>query len=142
MKKKRFFVLAALLALTAGLASAQTSKHYFDWYNGYNGWGYAAYLGTTKTCDPQKIADYMDQDMKQNGAAHGIKFLGYAQKLSKTEEWLVWQSLNEYNYSEGEVYNVVLQIDGEHRALGLVVVVTNGGNNFRWYGGWYTQASA
>ena len=124
--KKRLLICIAMLIFILFSINAQS---YYDWNNGYSGSAVAYYLGTTKTINPAQVAE----DAEHNMRSIGLKVTGYCQKLSKTESFLIWSALNEYDYNDGEVYSLVINPSNNITALCLVVVITNGGKSFQWY---------
>ena len=64
------------------------------------------------------------------------------QKMSKQENYLLWQALKEYDYQEGEVYVVAITPQGAIEILNLLVVIINNGDSLNWYGGFYVSLDA
>ena len=57
-------------------------------------------------------------------------------KLTKEENFLIWSALNEYELLDGEVYFVVISTPPYTEALSFLVMITDNGNGYTWYGGW------
>lgn len=107
-------------------------KWYFDYYNNYSGRATILYLGTTAECTPSQEASQAEAFLQSD-------IVGYCRKLSKTENFLIWSALAEYDYVENEVYGIVVQDAGNDTALTVVVQIVDNGKSFRWYGGFYTK---
>ena len=57
-------------------------------------------------------------------------------KLTKEENFLIWSALNEYELLDGEVYFVAISTPPYTEALSFLVMITDNGNGYTWYGGW------
>lgn len=62
--------------------------------------------------------------------------LGKKTKLTKEENFLIWSALNEYELLDGEIYLVVISTPPYTEALSFLVMITDNGNSYTWYGGW------
>lgn len=97
---KKAMILCLLLVLVCGSMWAQQVKLYSDSHAGYSGSAGAAYYKTDPSLSLNKVVKEWLQEKKQ------YKF--YPVKMTKEEEWLFWQALNEYGYKDGELYGVVV----------------------------------
>ena len=133
MKKMMWVVLGLLLGASA--ISAAEFKPYAG--DGYFGYARADYLGTTRDFDPVQTAERSEQFIRRLGH----KITGYCQKLSKEEHFLLWKALEEYDYSDNEVYSVSISKDSPSTAAGfkleLIAVIKDKGQSVEWYGGFY-----
>ena len=57
-------------------------------------------------------------------------------KLTKEENFLIWSALNEYELLDGEVYFVAISTPPYTEVLSFLVMITDNGNGYTWYGGW------
>lgn len=64
------------------------------------------------------------------------KILGKKTKLTKEENFLIWSALNEYELLDGEIYLVVISTPPYTETLSFLVMITDNGNSYTWYGGW------
>ena len=62
--------------------------------------------------------------------------LGQKTKLTKEENFLIWSALNEYELLDGEVYFVGISTPPYAESLLFLVMITDNGNGYTWYGGW------
>ena len=101
---KKAMILCLLLVLVCGSMWAQQGnfqiKWYTDSYAGYTGGAAAVYYKTDPSLSLNKVVKEGLQEKKQ------YKF--YPVKMTKEEEWLFWQALNEYSYKDGELYQVTV----------------------------------
>ena len=67
---------------------------------------------------------------------HTGKILGKKTKLTKEENFLIWSALNEYELLDGEIYLVVISTPPYTETLSFLVMITDNGNSYTWYGGW------
>lgn len=128
MKHKKAVVVLAIALFVATFASAQQGGYYHDWKNGYSGEAVATCFGTTRTVS----ISYTISDWQKFVQSKGFQYLGPCSKLSKRDIFLLWSALNEYNYSNNEVYCVsISQIGG---VLYLLVVITDAQKpSCEWY---------
>ena len=99
----------------------------------YRGYAVAEYIGTTKNINPSRFADEGELRVRSTG----VPIIRYCQKLSKQEIFLLWSAINQWDYSENEIYAVTIQQGKE--ILQLIVVVKGRGKGCDWYGGWYIE---
>lgn len=101
---KKAMILCLLLVLVCGSMWAQQgnfqTKIYQDPYAGYFGSATAGYLTTDPSLSLNKVIKVWLQEKKQ--------YNFYPVKMTKEEEWLFWQALNEYRYKDGELYMVTV----------------------------------
>ena len=137
MKKK--LVCMVLLCCTMLPVMAAEGKIYRDYINGYSGYAIAEFL-------PSKNGMLIHQS---NGEFLSISeacdllatelagmILGKKTKLTKEENFLIWSALNEYELLDGEVYIVDIRTPPYTEVLGVLVMITDNGNGYTWYGGW------
>ena len=129
--KLRLCLIIIFASISCLKLSAANMKPYIDWDNGYSGYANADYVGTTRTINPSQFAEEGERRIR----AFGATITRYCQKLSKSENFLLWSALNEYNYSDNEIYSVTIQQGMQ--ILQLIVVIRENGNSVDWYGGWY-----
>lgn len=101
---KKAMILCLLLVLVCGSMWAQQgnfqTKIYENPYAGYAGGATVVYYKTDPSLSLNKVVKRWLQEKKQ------YKF--YPVKMTKEEEWLFWQALNEYSYKDGELYQVTV----------------------------------
>ena len=127
--KKIIFIFVLFIGLLISI-SATDIRFHSDSGNGWYGYSGADYVGTTKTVNPSQFAEEAE-----NRAARYFRIVRYCEKLSRQENFLLWSALNQYNYSNNEVYSVIIQQGYE--CLNLIVVIKDNGNSCDWYGGAY-----
>lgn len=129
MKKKfAFFILLSTLVLYG--ASSQQLKSYSDYRNGFAGLASAKYQGMIYSIN---IDAHISQLKTlaysgQNGTSNPF----HVSKLTEEQRFLMWSALNEYNYSEDEVYDIYIQTG----SVILLLVVQFGKNGNLWYDGY------
>ena len=129
MKKKLNFCLFMFFLIIVPLFSDELR---FYSKGGYRGHAMAEYVGTTKNINPARFAD----EGERRVISVGVPIIRYCQKLSKQECFLLWSALEQWDYSNNEIYAVTIQQGKE--ILQLIVVVKDK-NNCDWYGGWYVE---
>ena len=97
---KKAMILCLLLVLVCGSMWAQQGKYYSDSRNSYKGFAEATYLKTDTSISLDKVVKDWLKEMKQYKLSPG--------KMTKEQEWLFWQALNEYNYKDGELYMITI----------------------------------
>ncbi len=135
MKHKKAVVVLAIALFVATFASAE-GRSYYDWENGYSGVADAIYVGTTRTLDTNEAIYSFEEGLRNEG----FQYICPCSKLSKRDIFLLWSALNEYNYSNNEVYCVsISQIGG---VLYLLVVITDAQKpSCEWYDmGYYGES--
>ena len=85
----------------------------------------------------QSISEFCDMYETELGMSGMI--LEKKTKLTKEENFLIWSALNEYELLDGEVYFVVISTPPYTEALAFLVMITDNGNGYTWYGGWQAK---
>ncbi|UTC96271.1 hypothetical protein E4N85_11230 [Treponema denticola] len=96
-------------------------KHYMDDSSLDDGYAVALYI------PPNKESTVFDNFSKEPGRD--------LTKLSKSNVWLCWQALNEYDISDGESYIVLIcKSLFSPESIALYVTITNNGTSFKYWG--------
>lgn len=131
--KNRVLIISLLILTSCIPLYADGGWHrYYDFSTTNSGRASITYMGTTLDCIPSQDASELEDFLKND-------IVGYCRKISKRENFLIWSALSEYDYSDGEVYGIVVQEDGNDAALYVIVTIENNGNSYRWYGGFYVE---
>ena len=124
--KKKFFVAMFFIAIITESAFSEVII-----LKGNVCYGYADYKGTTKNVNPNALLKSLPARKE------------YIEKPTKDQVYLPWQALDTYNYQDGEIYEIfVVQYIGRgldaypNCMWSAIVAVSDGGENFYWYGGW------
>ena len=125
--------LVALVALVVVVATSQLvgqeMKSYSNFANGYGGVAMVEYCGTTAERSLREWHQHSMSSWKANGDA---QILEGPKKLTNEENWLIWQALGEYNYRDGEVYEVIGSTD-LFTLLIVTVSIADNGNSINWH---------
>lgn len=130
MKKKVIIIFS--LCMVCSVLFGQEMKQYHDWNNGYHGYSRAMYRGTIKVVNPQILYDILIENVKP-----AFRSARKCLKLSKQEIFLIDAALKEYDCRDGEVYSLEIINGRELEILQIVIVISNDGKNYSWYGGDY-----
>ena len=124
MKKK--IVLLSFFLFILSQISANELKWYSDFSTGYCGYAGASYKGTTSTVNPGQLATTIEQGYRSMGVFH---FINHPQKLSKQQNFLLWEALREYDIVNNGVY--VVMIAEKNNMLVITAVIND--NGCEWY---------
>lgn len=113
MKKKIIVCILVLCSIT--LLSANNPKWYSDPVNQYGGFAGATYASSDDSLDLRNVHEIAMKLMGDDIS----NYVGQYKKLSKEDTFLIWSSLKEWNYSTGDIYNVVVAYNS-----GIVLLVT------------------
>ena len=96
-------------------------KHYMDDSSLDDGYAVAVYIA------PNEESTVFDDFSKEPGRD--------LTKLSKSNVWLCWQALHEYDISDGESYIVFMYKEPfSPEGIALYVTITNNGTSFTYWG--------
>ena len=122
MKKK--IVLTVIFICSVFIAAYSQNmdlKHYMDDSSLDDGYAVAVYI------PPNEESTVFDDFSKELGRD--------LTKLSKSNVWLCWQALNEYDISDGESYIVLIcKSLFSPESIALYVTITNNGTSFKYWG--------
>lgn len=136
MKKK--LVCMVLLCCTMLPVMAAEEKIYRDYINGYSGYAVVEFLPSKNGMLIQSNGEFLSISEVCDLVATELAgmILGKKTKLTKEENFLIWSALNEYELLDGEVYIVEISTPPYTEDLGVLVMITDNGNGYTWYGGW------
>ncbi len=129
MKKLLLCFIVVFFALSS--IAASDLKFYSDRQCGYSGYAMAEYIGTLDYIGPHACAGIQESNMYKSGC---IK-VGHCSKVSKQENFLLWEALDEYHYRANEVYTVLILQDNQ--LLSLTAVINKDRKSCALYGGSY-----
>lgn len=126
---KRCFSLLILFFLTIRLFAQNTDlKYYSDLTKDFSGYAVAIYYGNIKEIDEnateEEFLDFIEEELSDK--------LTQINKLTKKNNWLYKQALEEWEYSKGEVYGVICAESKYAQDGILLFVVVKGKNDFLW----------
>ena len=117
---------------------AAEGKFYRDYSKGYKGEALAEFLPSKNGMLIQSNGEFLSISeacdlvaTEQTGM-----ILEKKTKLTKEENFLIWSALNEYELLDGEVYIVAISTPPYTEVLSFLVMITDNGNGYTWYGGW------
>ena len=99
----------------------------------------ARYIGIKDELKTNSLRE-INEIAKKSFKKGGLKILEDCRKLSKSEEYLMWSAINEYNYSDNEVYGIDILEDPTvkpFRWLTITAIIKNGGDDVDWVGFYY-----
>ena len=137
MKKK--LVCIVVLCCTMLPVMAAEGKIYRDYINGYSGYAIAEFFPSKNgMLIHQSNGEFLSISEACDLVATELAgmILGKKTKLTKEENFLIWSALNEYELLDGEVYTVEISTPPYTEVLGVLVMITDNGNGYTWYGGW------
>lgn len=131
MKKK--FVFIVLLTIVFGarvFAQNFNFNNYHDDKKGYSGFASAEYIGNGE-----------DIDMEILGSLLIIfdESLTTVEKLSKNNEWLLEQAMNEWDYKEDEIYFASLAESQQAESAIMLFIHIDEDESFDWIGWLITE---
>lgn len=136
--KKKTIICMLVLCCTMLPVMAAWPKFYYDYSRGYKGEAYAEFLPSKNGMLIQSNGEFLSiseacdlAETEQPGI-----ILGKKTKLTKEENFLIWSALNEYELLDGEVYFVGISTPPYAEGLLFLVMITDNGNGYTWYGGW------
>lgn len=132
---RKFLIIFLLFILSSPIFSANV-KRYSDWEKGFSGYAGAEYVGTTKTIDPKTYSLQCGYRILNSG----MTILRYCDKLSKQEIFLLWAALDQYDFSNGEIYTVYILQNNE--ILQLIVVIKEDGKSVNKINGYERLSSS
>ena len=123
MKKKIALCLVFMLCILSAVAGREklgSYTKYEDRKNGYSGWAYVSYEGTTKETDAytemQELIEFYRWEVPFRRS-----------KLTNEESFLMWSALAEYDYKKREVYYVEIRDKPDYsgvKNLSLFITIT------------------
>lgn len=131
MKKFAVTVFALLLVSFNCAAQNFEPKYYSDSSQNFSGYAAATFLGTLSELEvgEEEFFEAVSEEISEE-----ISDLEQVSKLTKKNDWLFRQALNEWNYEKDEAY-VVVCADSEYASEALTLfVVVRGKDDFAWIG--------
>ena len=128
MKKKILLISFVFSFITLHSFAQNTDlKYYSDWTKDFSGYAVATYKGNLNELEDMKENDYFDYiEDKIGDKLEPIK------KLTKKNNWLYQQALNEWDYEKDESY-IVMCADSPYSKEALIFfVIIKGKNDFSW----------
>ena len=114
MKKKIVLFIVTFVLLS--FVNANSPKWYSDSINQYGGFAGATYASSDATLNLSNVHEIAKKVSEIENTA---RCQGPYKKLSKEDSFLIWSSLNEWNYNNGDIYNVVVAYNS-----GIMLFVT------------------
>lgn len=126
--KKKILVYLTLLFLISTFIFAQTTdlKRYSDYNKNFSGYAVAIYQ------DNLMKRDISDKDFYEVLTEKLNPKLSTVEKLTKKNNWLFRQAINEYDYEKGEVYIVVCGDSLSSTEALMFFVYVKGKDDFVW----------
>ena len=140
MKKIYIFCFLYLLFISNRFAQNAELKFYSDYSQDFSGYSVATYLNDyldeelniandeeefLEVCDDEYIQSFLNENIQ------GINLTPLS-KVTKNNDWLFRQALNEWDYEEGEVYLVACTDSKFAKSAICLFVVINEENDFLW----------
>ncbi len=127
---KKIFIFLQILFIPLFTCFSQTTemKNYSDYSKNFSGSAVAVYYGNIKDLDAvgyeNEFLEYLSEEIGDT--------LPEVKKLTKNNNWLFRQALNEWDYEKGEVYGVVCA-DSKYSTTGILMfVIIRGKDDFLW----------
>ena len=121
MKKRVILTIIFICSVFTAAYAQQVDFNYYNDLSGNDGYAVAIYI------PPNKESTVFDNFSKEPGRD--------LTKLSKSNVWLCWQALNEYDISDGESYMVLMYKEPfSPEGIALYVTITNNGTSFKYWG--------
>ena len=135
--KKKTIICMLVLCCTMLPVMARGPKFYYDYSRGYKGGGVALFENKTASIYDEtllrEVFDNYERKMQEEfGWVRGRDDI----KITKEDSFLLWSALNEYELLDGELYFVVISTPPYTEVLSFLVMITDNGNGYTWYGGW------
>ena len=114
MKKKVIFCAFVMCLIT--FLNANNPKWYSDPVNQYSGFAGATYADSDDSLNLQSVHKIAVKLTLENSPTN---YVGEYKKLSQEDTFLIWSSLKEWDYKNGDIYNVVVAYQS-----GIMILVT------------------
>lgn len=144
MRIKKIFITLVLLGLFFP-AFSQNTKLYRDYSKGYYGMSSAEYKGSSRDWSKAKIKNFQDYKERMEGnwlqsMKNIFRVNRPCTKLSKSEQFLMWSALKEYDYHDGEIYCISIFEDvvNVSEFLGIIVLIKDNARNVDFFGYYMT----
>lgn len=140
MKKIYIFCFLYLLFISNCFAQNAELKFYSDYSQDFSGYSVATYLNDyldeelNIANDDEEFLEVFDDEYIQSFLNENIQGINLTplSKLTKNNDWLFRQALNEWDYEKGEIY-LVACTDSKFAKSGIfLIVVIKGENDFLW----------
>lgn len=138
MKKIYIICFLQLLFISNCFAQNTELKYYSDYSQDFSGYSVAIYYGNyldaeLNVADEEDFLDILDESF-QSRLEENVQDVNLIplSKLTKNNDWLFRQALNEWDYEEGEVYGVICTDSMFAKSEILLIVVIKGENDFLW----------
>lgn len=127
MKKRLFIILFISIVSLKLFAQNSDLKYYSDFINNFSGYAVAVYYGNiqdTQYKTEKEVMNYISESCEGK--------LTRVYKLTKNNNWLYKQAMNEWDYEKGELYGVICA-DSLFSTNGIFFfVLVNGKDDFSW----------
>ena len=120
MKKKILICIVTFVLLA--FVNATSPKWYSDPINQYGGFAGATYASSDKSLRLENVHEIAIEMMGKDSPG----YVGPYKKWSKEDSFLIWSSLKEWDYQNGDIYNVVV---GYMSGIYILVTVRIKNNN-------------
>lgn len=127
--KKKIILIFLLFSFISLYSFAQNTdlKYYSDWTKDFSGYAVAIYQGNLNDLEDMDDNDFFDYVADKIGDR-----LEPVKKLTKKNNWLYQQALNEWDYEKDECY-IVMCADSPYSKEALIFfVIIKGKNDFSW----------
>ena len=129
MKKKICILFVFIFIFSIQVFAQNTDlKYYSDYNNDFSGYAVAVYYGNINELEtPASEQEFMDLIIEKCSDK-----MTRILKLTKKNNWLYKQALNEWDYEKGEVYAVICAESKYAQEGILFFVIVKGKNDFLW----------
>lgn len=139
MKKIYIICFLHLLFISNCFAQNTELKYYSDYFQDFSGYSVAIYLENyldeelNVAGEEEEFLEVLDEYI-QSFLEENVQDINLTplSKLTKNNDWLFRQALNEWDYEEGEVYLVACTDSMFAKSGILLIVVIKGENDFLW----------
>lgn len=139
MKKIYIICFLHLLFISNCFAQNTELKYYSDYSQDFSGYSVATYLNDyldeelNIANDDEEFLEVLDEYI-QSRLEENVQDVNLIplSKLTKNNDWLFRQALNEWDYEKGEIYLVACTDSMFAKSGILLIVVIKGENDFLW----------
>lgn len=127
MKRKLIIIFSLLLTSINCFTQNAEPKHYSDYLKDFSGYAAAIFLGNLSELNNIGEDEFLEMISDEIGDK-----LTAVSKLTKNNNWLFRQAMNEWDYEKGEVYFVVCY-ESEQSSNGLLFfTIVRAEDDFSW----------
>lgn len=127
MKRKLIIIFSLLLTSINCFTQNAEPKHYLDSSKGFSGYATAIFLGNLSELDNTGAEDFFEMISDEIGDK-----LTAVSKLTKNNNWLFRQAMNEWDYEKDEVYLTICSESKQSSKGLLFFIIVKGEDDFSW----------